>query len=176
MHDLNITLLKRFGKCSVQEFACTFFGFGVLMVLEMNACQAVQQLRLISGLSQQAFASQLGMSVRAIANYEKDRTPSKLARFKLAKLARELDRADLASVLAGPLEIRRHREDGVIGDVERAAILALTLNRGSEWLLRLLAKEVLSLIKEGGNTDCYGIRRSVDRTPTARKSLFWSRS
>jgi transcriptional regulator with XRE-family HTH domain len=119
------------------------------MVSEMNACQAVQQLRIVSGLSQQAFAGQLGMSVRAIANYEKDRTPNKRASFRLAKLAMDLDRVDLAMAIAGPLETKRHGEEGVIGEVEHSAILTLAQNRGSEWLLRLLAREVESLMKDG---------------------------
>jgi transcriptional regulator with XRE-family HTH domain len=37
---------------------------------------AVRNLRKRLGLSQQAFANELGLSLRAIANYEKDRRPS----------------------------------------------------------------------------------------------------
>jgi transcriptional regulator with XRE-family HTH domain len=59
---------------------------------------AVKKLREHVGESQQAFATRLGMSIRAIANYEKDREPTGRALVQLMKLADESGRPDLARV------------------------------------------------------------------------------
>ena len=64
----------------------------------MNTTDAVKALRCHLGESQQAFATRLGLSIRAIANYEKDRTPSSLALGRLIKDAHEAGREDLADV------------------------------------------------------------------------------
>jgi transcriptional regulator with XRE-family HTH domain len=55
--------------------------------MELKLNTAVKELRRALGLSQQAFATQLGLSIRAVVNYEKDRAPSARALFQLEKLA-----------------------------------------------------------------------------------------
>lgn len=62
---------------------------------------AVTQLRSTLGDSQQAFANRLGLSFRAIANYEKGRRPTGRVLYQLANLAHESGRKDLAQVFAG---------------------------------------------------------------------------
>jgi transcriptional regulator with XRE-family HTH domain len=47
----------------------------------------VRELRQHLGESQQAFATRLGLSIRAIANYEKDRRPTGMALLALARAA-----------------------------------------------------------------------------------------
>lgn len=56
---------------------------------KMDLNEAVKKLREKTGDSQQAFATRLKLSIRAIVNYEKGRTPSPKALAALALLARE---------------------------------------------------------------------------------------
>lgn len=51
--------------------------------------KAVRTLREQLGESQQAFAARLGLSIRAIANYEKDRRPTGVALAALARAAED---------------------------------------------------------------------------------------
>jgi transcriptional regulator with XRE-family HTH domain len=64
---------------------------------------AVRELRKALGDSQQAFATRLGMSMRAIANYETDRAPSGRALYKLEQLARASGQYELAHKFAQAL-------------------------------------------------------------------------
>jgi transcriptional regulator with XRE-family HTH domain len=57
---------------------------------------AVRQLRRALGDSQQTFATRLGMSMRAVANYETDRAPSGRALYRLEQLARASGQYELA--------------------------------------------------------------------------------
>jgi transcriptional regulator with XRE-family HTH domain len=59
--------------------------------------KAVRVLRQHLGDSQQAFANRLGLSIRAIANYEKDRKPTGMALASLAREASKADRMDLVN-------------------------------------------------------------------------------
>ena len=61
---------------------------------------SVRELRKSLGDSQQAFATRLGMSLRAIANYETDRAPSGRALYKLEQLARASAQYELAHQFA----------------------------------------------------------------------------
>ena len=76
----------------------------------MNPIEAVRKLREHLGESQQAFAVRLGLSIRAIANYEKDRPPTGKALAALAHAATEAGRHDLAYEFTQALarEIRLH--------------------------------------------------------------------
>ena len=56
--------------------------------MEPNLNTAVKELRNALGLSQQAFATQLGLSIRAVVNYEKNRAPTARALAQLEQLAR----------------------------------------------------------------------------------------
>jgi transcriptional regulator with XRE-family HTH domain len=62
----------------------------------VNTNEAVKELRKTLGMSQQAFATKLGMSIRAIVNYEKDRAPAAKALAQLEKLASEHEQPELA--------------------------------------------------------------------------------
>jgi transcriptional regulator with XRE-family HTH domain len=69
----------------------------------VDLIQAVRELREHLNYSQQAFASRLGLSIRAVANYEKDRQPSGKALAELAHLAKDSGRGDLAQMFASAL-------------------------------------------------------------------------
>src|SRR5689334_5702709 len=64
---------------------------------------AVRELRAALGDTLQAFATRLGMSISAIANYEGGRDPSGKALYKLERLAMAQGRHDLALVFARAL-------------------------------------------------------------------------
>jgi transcriptional regulator with XRE-family HTH domain len=66
----------------------------------MNVATSIKELRAQCGDSQQAFAARMGLSIRAIANYEKDRVPTLSVLAKLAQFARQADRQDLEGVFA----------------------------------------------------------------------------
>jgi transcriptional regulator with XRE-family HTH domain len=66
----------------------------------MDVATAIKKLRAQYGDSQQAFAARVGLSIRAIANYEKDRVPTLRLLAKLAQFARRADRQDLEGVFA----------------------------------------------------------------------------
>lgn len=91
----------------------------------MDSVQAVKNLREHFGESQQAFATRLGLSIRAIANYESDRAPTGRALMSLAQAADTAGRDDLANVFlahlarelgihtgAGKLRVEDARESG----------------------------------------------------------------
>jgi transcriptional regulator with XRE-family HTH domain len=59
--------------------------------------RAVKALRKQLGDSQQAFATRLGLSIRAIANYEKDRIPTGMALVSLARAASEAGQQELVN-------------------------------------------------------------------------------
>ena len=61
----------------------------------MNINQAIRQLRERLGSNQQIFATNLGISIRALVNYEKDREPLVESLTKLALVARLAGLPDL---------------------------------------------------------------------------------
>lgn len=79
----------------------------------MSTIEAVKELRRHTGESQQIFATRLGLSVRAISNYETKRPPTGRALVALAHAAAEAGRHDLAYVftraLMQELDARRLR-------------------------------------------------------------------
>jgi transcriptional regulator with XRE-family HTH domain len=98
----------------------------------MSLHQAVRKLRLATGESQQSFAQRLGLSLRAIANYEKDRVPNGPALYRLAKLARQVGQPDLAQVFSSALSEEFHEALEPMTPEEKAwsdAIIALLRNR-----------------------------------------------
>ncbi len=64
----------------------------------MELTKAVKALRGRLNESQQAFATRLGISIRGLVNYEKDREPPLALLLKLAAVAREADDEKLANV------------------------------------------------------------------------------
>ncbi len=82
----------------------------------MDLVTAVKELRAHVGESQQAFATRLGLSIRALANYEKDRNPTGRALLSLASAADEAGRHDLADLFLAALgrELRLHQNVGFL--------------------------------------------------------------
>jgi len=64
---------------------------------------AVKALRHELGDSQQAFANRLGLSIRAIANYEKDRKPTGMALASLARAATDARKQNLVNTFMSAL-------------------------------------------------------------------------
>jgi transcriptional regulator with XRE-family HTH domain len=77
--------------------------------LDVN--EAVKKLRASLGLSQQRFATELGLSIRAIVNYEQNRVPSARALAQMESLAGRTQLPELAydfgRALAGRLGLGR---------------------------------------------------------------------
>jgi transcriptional regulator with XRE-family HTH domain len=69
----------------------------------VNPDEAVRSLRQHIGESQQAFATRLGLSIRAIANYEAGRRPTGYALRALEAAAQDADRPELAAVFRAAL-------------------------------------------------------------------------
>ena len=103
----------------------------------MNLNQAVRKLRLTTGDTQQSFAQRLGLSMRAIANYEKDRVPNGPALYRLAKLARQVGRPDLAQIFSSALSEEFHDAVEPMTTEEKAwsdAVIALLRNKDlTDW-------------------------------------------
>src|SRR5665213_20412 len=101
----------------------------------MNLNQAVRKLRLTTGDTQQSFAQRLGLSMRAIANYEKDRVPNGPALYRLAKLARQVDQPHLAQIFSSALSEEFHEAVEPMTTEEKAwsdAVIALLRNRNKD--------------------------------------------
>jgi transcriptional regulator with XRE-family HTH domain len=105
--------------------------------VDMHVQEAVRELRVATGNSQQSFAQALGLSMRAIANYEKDRTPNSPALYRLAKLARQVGRPDLAQVFSSALSEELSDVVEPMTTEEKAwadAVIALLRNKGlTDW-------------------------------------------
>ena len=71
--------------------------------MELNLNAAVKELRRTLGLSQQVFATQLGLSIRAVVNYEKDRSPTARALAQLEQLASDSQHPELARIFRDAL-------------------------------------------------------------------------
>lgn len=71
--------------------------------MEANLKTSVKDLRRALGLSQQAFATQLGLSIRAVVNYEKDRAPTARALAQLEQLASDSEHPELARIFRDAL-------------------------------------------------------------------------
>jgi transcriptional regulator with XRE-family HTH domain len=79
----------------------------------MDMHQAVKELRNRLELSQQVFATNLGLSIRAISNYEKDRIPGARPLAQLEQCAIASKQPDLAQIFADALanHLRLGRSD-----------------------------------------------------------------
>jgi transcriptional regulator with XRE-family HTH domain len=65
--------------------------------------KAVKDLREHLGLSQQEFANRIGSSIRAVANYEKDRRPTARLLLQLIRLADSENKTVAAAAFSGAL-------------------------------------------------------------------------
>jgi transcriptional regulator with XRE-family HTH domain len=66
----------------------------------MDVSTAVKRLRESTGLSQQAFATEMGLSIRAVANYEKDRTPEREVLVRFMVFAMKHNQPKLADIFS----------------------------------------------------------------------------
>jgi transcriptional regulator with XRE-family HTH domain len=78
--------------------------FFIMDFLELSA--RIKELRKIAGESQQAFATRLGISIRALANYEKSKVPGAKALIQLANAALALKEMEMAEAFFGELAIQ----------------------------------------------------------------------
>jgi len=103
----------------------------------MRPQKAVRALRAATGDSQQSFAQRLGLSMRAISNYEKDRVPNGPALYRLAKFARQVGRPDLAQIFSSALSEEFHDAVEPMTTEEKAwsdAVIALLRNKDlTDW-------------------------------------------
>src|SRR5215470_16408973 len=98
--------------------------------MKLNA--VVKQLRAVTNDTQQSLAQRLGLSIRAIANYEKDRVPQSAVLLRLAQLAQQVGREDLAKVFQAALSTELKQVWEPMTAEERVwseAVLALLRNR-----------------------------------------------
>ena len=121
--------------------------------------RAVKKLRSALGLTQPAFAKRVGLSVRAIANYEKDREPSGEVLRRFASLAARHNLDSLAKIFSDAFaeEIQGRTNPSTAEETAYTrAILLLLRNRSvfSGW--RQVSTEVIaaleSLIAEARKT------------------------
>lgn len=136
---------------------------------------AVRTLREASGLSQQAFADRVGLSIRAIANYEKDRPPSARSLLQFAKLASQLSLPDLSAVFSKAFQAEVG--DAVIDvtdDLSRSALIAVHENNRSEWL----DGQLLGLLKRArkGEPLAYPIILDGNRVPNQNARIEYIES
>jgi transcriptional regulator with XRE-family HTH domain len=105
----------------------------------MKLNEAVKELRGLLNESQQAFATRLGISIRGLVNYEKDRDPPLALLLKLAAVARAAGNEKLADVFQWAFyeaiteATRGHgisflQEDERAGEI--AGLLLMTFARG----------------------------------------------
>ncbi len=111
---------------------------------------AVKRLRAELKLTQPAFAKRLGLSVRAVAYYEKDREPSGEVLQRLGSLAARCGREDLAKVFSDAF--RRELQDKTTpGTPEEnawvQALLLLLRHRSVLPLSRQISTELVSALE-----------------------------
>jgi transcriptional regulator with XRE-family HTH domain len=155
----------------------------------MNLNHAVRKLRLTTGESQQSFAQELRLSMRAIANYEKDRVPNGPALYRLAKLARQVGQPDLAQIFSSALSEEFHDTVEPMTAEEKAwsnAVIALLRNRDlTDWpevgrfivgaLERLVSRkgdeeDLSAILLEARYTLINTAERELDRLAKARQA------
>jgi transcriptional regulator with XRE-family HTH domain len=107
--------------------------------------KAIRSLRAALRETGDQFAKRLGTSLRAVGNYEKDRTPTPAILYKLAKIASEAERPDLARIFSDAFQ---SKAGGRVLDVEeglhKAIFEVLLGNRGQEYF----EKQLAALIKD----------------------------
>jgi transcriptional regulator with XRE-family HTH domain len=126
--------------------------------------QAVRALRRHAGKSQQVFATELGMSISALSNYERRRVPEPRQLLVFQKAAEVAERRDLAQVFRDQLKkaLPQDWDKGTFAAVSDFENLVLGMvlvwlrapdkfrDRGARALMELIATELRGL---GGDTD-----------------------
>jgi transcriptional regulator with XRE-family HTH domain len=93
----------------------------------MDLVTAVNRLREALGMSQQAFANELGLSIRAIANYEKDRRPKPKVLALLQGLAAKHGQPELDGVFRAALheDLGLPNRFGLLNKIEAGEVYLL---------------------------------------------------
>jgi transcriptional regulator with XRE-family HTH domain len=121
----------------------------------MDLATAIKGLRAQYGDSQQAFAARMGLSIRAIANYEKDRVPTLSVLAKLAIHARLAKRPDLQDVFEESVANQFGLKDNFVwttagkrarGAFMLAAPTSLERKRGAFLLLNVIDGKLASVV------------------------------
>jgi transcriptional regulator with XRE-family HTH domain len=121
----------------------------------MDLATAIKGLRAQYGDSQQAFAARMGLSIRAIANYEKDRVPTLSVLAKLAIQARLAKRPDLQDVFEESVANQFGLKDTFVWTTGRkrargafmlAAMRSLERKRGAFLMLNVIDKNLASVV------------------------------
>jgi transcriptional regulator with XRE-family HTH domain len=120
-------------------------------------------LRTVTGETQQSFAQRLGVSMRAVTNYEKNRAPNDVALFRLAKLARQVGRTDLAQIFSAALSNELQEVVEPMTKEEKvwsAVILALLRHRDqTDWpgIAHSLVKQLQKVVRRQDSADVEGL-------------------
>jgi transcriptional regulator with XRE-family HTH domain len=138
---------------------------------------SVKQLRLRLKESQQGFAGRLGVSIRAVANYEGGRTPTLAVLFMLANIASREGYQDLADEFSSEYASRLKGSSMPVNDDETAwvrMILALLRNREAVQTWTTIERDVL-----GAMEDLAAIARSNNNLKTdvadLETALAWAK-
>src|ERR1035438_3518429 len=111
---------------------------------------AVRKLRAALGLTQPAFANRLGLSIRAIAYYEKEREPNGEILRRLGSLAARNGRDDLAKVFYDAFARETEGKTAPATPQETAwvqAILLLLRNRDTVPSLRQISADAVAALE-----------------------------
>jgi transcriptional regulator with XRE-family HTH domain len=110
--------------------------------------RAVRELRRAYGESQQAFATRLGLSMRAVANYEKRRHPDTRSLILLTKAALEAGRKDLVAEfskamdnLGEELGIYSNRDDALRAEIGKELVFGNDFFWAEEELTKLIERK-----------------------------------
>lgn len=127
---------------------------------------AVKKLRAALGLTQPAFAKRVGLSVRAIANYEKDREPGGEVLRRFASLAARHSLASLAQIFSDAFaeEIQWRTNPSTAEETAYTqAILLLLRNRNVSSGWGRVSIEVIAALES--------LVAGVRKTPSAKAGL-----
>jgi transcriptional regulator with XRE-family HTH domain len=144
----------------------------------MELTKAVKALRGRLNESQQAFATRLGISIRGLVNYEKDREPPLALLLKLAAVAREAGDEKLADVFQWAFyeqittatqghQISFLQEDESAG--ENAGLLMMTFARGQFEYASAFSTAVKRMV---GGADAETREKSRKALDSLVKSVF----
>lgn len=136
---------------------------------------AVRELRAAFGDTLQAFAARSGLSISAIANYERDRIPTAKALYQFSKLASEIQRSDLAARFSQAFQAGMgDAQIDIADEVRRSALIALAENEEAQWL----EGQLVALIKKArkGKQLTYPIVLALDRTPDQNARITYLES